>query len=534
MRRVYPLAVLLLLTIIVAALGGCNQDQPGAKSSQTEGTLIVGTTMEINGINVDDYYFGILRGIFTHMGLVKLAADGEFAGDMAESWESADGRTWTFKLRKGLAWHDGTPVTAHDVKFSLEYLPAKLPVYKSHLKLVEAVEAPDKDTVVIKLSTVNPRFLVNLLAVRILPEHVFSRVDEPKTFNDGAAAIGCGPYIFEGFDRGAGVLTFKANEQYYRGAPNIPRVKVRLFKNPDTLYLALRKGEIDLPYFYAAGTDPFYVPPLLKESGIKLDFIDNQGVPNVLFFNNKKPPLDDLRVREALSYAINYEELLRVFAAGYGSVPNAGFVPRGTPGFVQTRTLKFSAEKAETMLDQAGYKDTDNNGIREYGGKPLELELVVRNDLAESVRLAELLKKYFEAVGVGLNIKAVDNTLFRTISDEERSHQILLSRTTAWGMMMWAGLGSGYIDSRNIGWAVVDDPSFHAIVDRMNSAMDRQEYAAAAGELQRFYAEHLPVIPLYWNSLIQPSSARFEGWQVSPMYGYLWDETWFSLRQVKK
>lgn len=531
----YRTILVLLLAFSLFCLAGCggNVTDQASTGEGTIDTLTVGTTMEVMGINIDDYYFGIMRAMLTHMGLVMLGEDGNFTGSLAESWNSQDGQTWTFKLKEGVTWHDGKPVTANDVKFSMEYLPSYSAQYKSHFKLVESVEAPDDETVIIKLSQPNARFLVNLLVLRTLPEHIFAGVEDPKTFNDKEAAIGCGPYVFDRYDEAAGLVVFKANENYYRGVPNIREVRFRNFKNPDTMYMALQKGEVDLPYFYAAGTDPFYVPNLIKNDNLKLHLTENSGVPNSLFFNTTKPPVNDPGFRTALSYAIDYKEMLSIFAAGYGSVPNAGFVPGGTPGFIETRQLAYNPDQAGQLLEELGYKSS-GNGFRQKDGKIVELEIIVRNDLAENLRVAELLKRYFEAVGIKVNIKPVDGTLFRTISDQEKSHICFISRTTPWGMMMWGGYGTGYFDARNIGWAVIEDPAFQSIVDKMNLALNNDEYMAAAADLQRYYAEQLPAIPLYWNSLIQPYNNKFEGWRVSPMYGFLYEDTWFSLKQVSK
>lgn len=523
-----------LLLGLVLVLPGCSMFQadpePNANSAST---LTIGTTMDVKGINIDDYYFGIMRGALTHLGLVAFDEQGNYTGALAESWESQDAQTWTFKLKPGITWHDGQPVTAADVAFSLEYLPAKIPVYQSHFQQIETVEAPDDQTVIVKLNEPNARILANLVVLRTLPKHIFASIDNPKEFNDKQATIGCGPYIFESFDEAAGVLTFRANENYYRGTPHIQQIKFRLFKNPDTMYLALQKGEIDLPYFYAAGTDPLYAANLTQNQDIKLHLIENQGIPNALFFNTQKPPVDNPRFREALSYAIDYPEMLRLFGAGYGSIPQAGFVPQGTPGFIETRQLTYGPDQAKQILDELGYHDRNQDGVREKDGQPLELEIVVRNDIAENARIADLLKQNLAAVGVKLNVKVVDTTVFRTISDVERSHVSLLTRTTAWGMMMWGGYGSGYLDARNIGWCMVTDPAFQALVDKMILTLDQEQYKKEAAAYQRYIAERLPVIPLYWNTLIQPYNTRFEGWQVDPMYGFLNEGTWFSLRQVQ-
>ncbi len=519
----------LMILALVAALMGSAPPGFCEEPLMPLEKLLVGTTMEVKSIDLDDYYFGTLRHLVSHQGLVGLDERSEFTGELAESWRTDDARTWTFTLKPGVLWHDGAPVTARDIRFSIEYLMQKIPVYRSHFSLVEEVTAPDDRTVVIRLSQPNPRFLVNLLVLRAIPAHIYGNIEDFRHLEERRAAVGCGPFVFESFDRSAGAMEFKAFERYHRGAPRVKRIIFRFFKNPDTMILAFRNGEIDLPYLYAAGTSPIHVPPMLKDPGIRIHLLENTGVAATIFLNTYKPPLERRELRQALAMAVDYQEIVNLFGAGYGSVPSGGFVPRGSPDFVETAPMATQREEARRLLEGMGYTDADGDGLREKEGRPLEIELLFRVDTPGNLRMAQLLQEYFRAVGVKLSLKTVDMALFRTISDHDRSHMALLTRTTPWGMMMWAGCGSGYFDRRNIGWSLSDDPLFTSIVDRMNRALAREEYRQAAAELQQYYARELPAIPLYWDVMIQPCRARIEGWKVSPMYGILWEESWFSI-----
>ncbi|HWR41054.1 MAG TPA: ABC transporter substrate-binding protein [Patescibacteria group bacterium] len=529
-----PHYLLLFLLLILLSASGCNQPSsptPSAPAKTGEANVLtIGSTMKMENINIDDYYFGIFRAIFTHQGLVKLSESGQFSGDMAQSWESEDGKTWNFSLRPGLTWHDGQPLTAADIKFTLEYHIAKSVEYRSHFALIESIEAPDEQSLIITLSQPNPRFLYNLLVLRVLPQHIFAAVDQPAAFNSPLAAIGCGPYVFHHFDAKGGLLTFIANPNYHRGPPVFPEVRIRLFKNPDTLQMALQKGDIDLTYTYSGGTDPVYAAALRQNPRIRLLQVPNLGVSKALIFNTSKTALADSRVRQALSYAINYDELIRLFAPVSGIIPTAGFIPPGTPGYTSTRPLSFSPEKAQQLLDLAGYTAIGDK-IREKEGQSLAFEIIVRNDIAENIRIAELLQKYFRAVGVNMVIKLADSTLYRTISDRDKSYTSLLARTTPWGMMMWAGMGSGYMDGRNIGWAMVTDTAFQSLVDQMNRDRLPADYQQHAADLQLYYAENLPAIALYWDSFIQPTSVAITGWKINPLYGVLNEDSWYSIRR---
>jgi peptide/nickel transport system substrate-binding protein len=523
----FSLFIMVILAVFPPCLANAETDYPIKR-------LVVGTTMTVKSIDITDYYFGVLQAMLTHLSLVNLNEKGKFYGVLAKSWKTGDGKTWTFSLRKNIHWHDDRLVRAKDVAFTIKYLREKDPVYKSHLSLVETVETPDDHTVVIHLSRPNPRFLVSLLVLRIIPSHRFESIGNPKNLTGRGAAVGCGPYVFDTFDPASGTFSFKAFPKYYRGRPRIRQILFRSYRNPDVMYMALRKREIDIPYLYAAGIPAFHVPPLLKDPNIRIQLIDDPGVPNALFFNTQKPPVDQAKFRQALSLAINYNEVIRLFAAGYGSIPNGGFVPRGVPEFVETETMKYNPEQAVKILKSLGYVNTKHDGFLRKNGKVAELELVVRKDVAGTLRLTELLKEYFQKIGVKLTLRPLDLATFSIICNRERSHTALLSRATPWGMMMWAGCGTGYLDRRNIGWSNCADKRFVLIVDKMSGTLDRGQYLRAAAEFQKYNSQMLFAIPLYWDKLIQPFQRRFEGWKVSPMYGFLWEETWFNLRESKQ
>ncbi len=498
-------------------------------ASRTIEKLVIGTTMEVKSLSLDDAALSTLRHITTHQGLVYLDDNGQFSGDLAESWRTEDARTWTFTLRADAMWHDGRPVTARDIQYTIEAFVKFIPVYRSHFGLIDSVKAPNDRTLIIDLKQPNPRFLVNLLVLRVVPSHIFQKVDDPRTLNGPEAMVGSGPFVFDFFDPTLGTMGFKAFEKYRRGPPAVKRLQFRFFKNTDTMILALRRGEIDLPYVYASGIAPFYVPALQKDRSLAIHLQQNLGVPAALFFNVHRDPVNLRDFRHALALSIDYQEILNVFGRSYGAIPTKGFVPRGSPDFVDTAPMTCDREEARRLLDALGMTDIDGDGVRERDGRPVQVELMFRGDISGDLRLAQLLQEYFQTVGIRTRLKPVDAAVFRSLSDQDRSHMALLARTTPWGMMMWAGCGSGYMDARYIGWSSSDDPVFTNLVDRMNGTLDPENYRKAAAELQHYYARELPAIALYWNVLIQPYPARLRGWKVSPMYGLLWEESWFGI-----
>jgi len=298
--------------------------------------------------------------------------------------------------------------------------------------------------------------------------------------------------------------------------------------------MAFRKGEIDVPYIYAKGVSYYYLPVLRKNPNVDIMIVQGGGLGNVLWINNSRKPLSDACFRRALSYAINYKELRELFTAGLGSIPDAGFVPEGMPGYVKTRKMAFDVQKARSMLEWAGYRDLDGDGRREApDGSPVSLTLVASNALPDQARLSEMLKGYLYEAGVSVTLKLVDATTFSTIMDTDKSFDLAIYGTTRWGMSMGSGYGSGYVDARYYGWSVVTDPAYQALVDELKTTGDKNRRRHLATRVQHYYADEMTQIPLYIMPIIQPYNRKYEGWTYSTYTGLLCPETFYNLRRAK-
>jgi peptide/nickel transport system substrate-binding protein len=488
--------------------------------------LVIGTTDQVEDLNVDDSTFNTYREAFLTKSLIRVDASGDYVPALAESWETKDAKTWIFHLVKNATWHDGVPLSSADLKFSLEYLPKKLG--GSNWNIIDSVEAPDGHTLIIHLKTPDGNFLNNLLMLRTVPKHVFEKVEEPKKFNDPTCAVGCGPYKFMEFDKAAGLLKFQAYENYYGGKPAVQEIDIRMFKNQETMMMALQKGELDTIYIYSGGISYYYVPHLLKNADLGYMLIKNTGVPNALWFNLNKTPYNDTRFREAVSYAIDYEELKNLFTAGYGRTPSAGFIPEGSQNYVKTRPLTCNTSQANLLLNSTGLMDMNGDGFRENIDKSqFQPQILVKSD-SDSVRLGEMLKKYFDGVGLDAQIKVSDSSGFWDIVDN-KDHEMFLSRTTPWGMMMEAGYATGYMDTRSNGWPVISDPAFTKLVDKLLGSSDEKTTAKLAKSVQEYYAKELPALSLYWNDYVQPYNKKYEGYVTNPIHGILSYETFYGL-----
>jgi peptide/nickel transport system substrate-binding protein len=517
-------SALLCLLLLGSALA---EDQSQAKADAIS-RLVIGTTDEVKDLNIDDSIFNTYREAFLTKSLIRIDASGKYVPALASSWETKDAKRWIFHLVKNATWHDGRPVTSHDIKFSLEYLPKKLG--GSNWNIINSVEAPDNNTLEIDLKSPDGNFLSNLLMLRTVPEHIFEKIDDPKKFNDPACAIGCGPYEFMEFDRDAGLLKFQAYDDYYEGKPAVQEIDIRMFKNQETMMMALQKGELDTIYIYSGGLSYYYMPQLIKNGDLGYILIKNAGVPGALWFNMKMMPYNDSRFRKAVSDCIDYEELKNLFVAGYGRTPNAGFIPEGDLNYVETGPLSRNISQATQLLNSTGRKDINGDGFRELeDGSKFQPTILVKSD-SDSLRLAEMLKKYFGDVGLDAQLKAMDSSGFWDAVGGKK-YEMFISRTTPWGMMMEAGYATGYMDNRSNGWPQLTDPAFTKLVDELLGSSDEETTAKLAKSVQEFYALQLPALALYWNDYVQPYNKKYEGYVANPIHGILSYETFYGLHQ---
>jgi peptide/nickel transport system substrate-binding protein len=520
-----PIVSLVLLGLLALAPVFGTGRRDGAATAAASGgsriaTLVIGTTMAIGAANPEDYYYDVLSGTISKMALVSIDDSGNFHPLLAD-YETADSKTWTFRIREGITWHDGTPVSAGDLQFTLG---------RGEASLYESLTVRDNRTLDLVLKTPNARYLNSITTNRILPRHIFEG-REIAQVPEELATVGNGPFRFVRFDKNAGILEFAAYENYYLGRPKADRVIVRLYGNEDTLTMALKAGEIDMVYFYAAGLGVAYAEDLRNDPGITLQPVKDTSNTCVFVFNNRIPPGNNANVRFAVSKAIDYERFRELFGSPYALASTEGFAPAGSIGYVSMPPMTRDLAAARNYLERAGARDTNGDGIVELGGSPLVIDLHVRNDRAEYQRYGELLKANLAEAGIGLNMILEDVPTFRNITEQQHAHQAMITKFTAYGMSASAGMGALYMDGRNTANAQgqIMDRAYGAIVDRLASAVNMDDYIGAAADCQEYYAATMPAIAIFWDSYTQAYRSGLSGFAVDGTFGILNMDTWFSI-----
>ncbi|MDD4749138.1 MAG: ABC transporter substrate-binding protein [Methanosarcinaceae archaeon] len=474
-------------------------------------------------------------GIFAHLSnppLMKMDANGKLVGQLVDCYEVSENNTrWTFYLKDELYWSDGKKVSPKDAEFTIRYYGKKTPSARwinDTLKSSSFSEA--ENSVTFKFNKPYTRINLEFATYNLLPAHIWEKIEEPQKYIHEGSYVGCGPYFLKRIELKAGKLVFERNP-YWRGPmPAFECVEIHFYSNLDVATLALENGEVDTYYKYASSYPYPNIEQLKKTE--KFDFLEKTNVGLIfLGFNLKKAPLSDRAFREALSYALNYEELVALETLGYGEVANRGFVSPSMEYYKETEKLKYNPAKARELMKKAGYEDRNENGILENKeGDDLRLTLLVRQD---SARTAELLSEYLEEIGLEIEVKNVDQDTWFTLKDDYK-YDLTVTRSTPWGMLMHASWGSGYFDSRRSGKGVLhtlEDPAFLQLCDELLATTDSAELEKSAHALQAYYAENLPAIPLYWNRVVTPFNRDFEGWAADPLYGIYNLETFVEVRK---
>jgi peptide/nickel transport system substrate-binding protein len=291
--------------------------------------------------------------------LIRVNKEAEIEGDLAESWSMApDGMTYTFKIRKGVKWHDGKPLTADDVRWALTEITMKLnPNASTSFGAVKNIEAPDDTTLVVHMKQPFPAFFPwSLVNQWIYPRHIYEGSDPRQNERNYKNPVGSGPFKFKEWVRGSHII-FERNPDYYiKGEPYLDRVVARFIPDAGARVIALESGEVD--YLNIYGLPSSAIPDLRKNKDVTV--ISHPKRVNFgaiqAHFNIRNQYLAKKEVRQALSYAVDRKLLLERAFGGIGAVASGPISVYQKEYFnpkIQDH-YTYNPQKAEELLQKAG------------------------------------------------------------------------------------------------------------------------------------------------------------------------------------
>lgn len=475
-------------------------------SAEAKDTLVVAAPDESATLSTTahDALQTAYLNVLSYNGMMKLDYNMDPVPDLAESYEiSEDGCTWTFKLREGVKFHDGTEMTAEDVVASMIAAQSEANV-ANYTKDYTAVEATDKYVVTITTDGYNSNLLYSLAnhANFVLPK---AKLDEGYNFNE--APCGTGAYKFVKWNHGDSI-EFEANEDYYAGAPAFKHLLWRFIPEGTSRSLALEGGEVD----FVIDVDAANMAGIEANSDLKMIVVDSISL-QFLNLNDEKGYLSDLNVRKAINCAINKQAVVQIAENGHAMVAYAQ-APIGFTGATDAGCdTEYNVDKAKEYLAA-------------WGGNPADIEIAIICSNDAKVRAAQVILANLKDVGINATIEQMD---LATYLDETAAghHTAFIGGYTASSMIQYL---MNNFHSTAIGAANksrLNDPEVDALMEKAAQARTTEEAEAILKEVNTKINEMCPQVSLYQNQKLYASKVGVENVNVLPNgYFYVAEWTW--------
>jgi peptide/nickel transport system substrate-binding protein len=395
---------MILFVVFSVMMSGCTDTSDtqnsisGDVAESTDNYLVLGEMWTIDCIDpVDDGTVMCEKAACLET-LVGANANFSLKPCLATSWERLDNYTWQFTLRDDVLFHDGSKMTAEDVKFSLERVIENNPKVSSMLK-VKSIDIVDDYTINITTTELNP-ILAGVLHYPNTAIISSSSLDDDGNF---ISPIGTGAYAFESFDEQTGVLTVTRNDNWWGGEVGLEGIILKGIPDPNTRAMAIESGEVD-----------FTVDVPYSETD-RIDALDGINVekymtPRVykIDVNLAHEPLDDERVRQAISYAIDRESIAENVLYNVGEAAAGPFLPTMVWANKNLTPYEQNLELADDLLTEAGWVDTDGDGIRDKDGQDLELSFMTYSERPGLPPMAETIAAELTEIGIKVTAEVMD------------------------------------------------------------------------------------------------------------------------------
>ncbi|WP_319381533.1 ABC transporter substrate-binding protein [Thiomicrorhabdus sp.] len=392
---------------VCVILVGCNEN--GAENSQAhlngshqKSTLVVVRSSEPEWLNPVAGHQHADSDMAMFRGLFKLNAKNELVADMAQSYQvSDDGKTYVIKLRSGIKWHDGTPFTAKDVKFTIDEILDDHNHSGLRKEVQDIAGVSVVDPLTVKISLLQPLTpLPGRLKIGLIPEHVLSGKDFNTDHFNFDHPVGTGPYKFQSRKPGE-YLELRANDEFYGHPPAIERIIYKFIPDPNVRLLQLKKGEVDV-----ASLTPKQVAAVRKSDPFHLKVTDSADY-RVMMFNMRDPLFFDQRVRQAIQFATDRKALVKGALMGYG-YPAYGPLQFNRVSLPDERIPKHDNDlkRAEELLVDAGWHR--EKGFMFKDGQKLSFVLTVPSSDPVRVDLATLLAEQLARAGIEVRVDVKD------------------------------------------------------------------------------------------------------------------------------
>jgi peptide/nickel transport system substrate-binding protein len=516
---------LLIALIFTVALVACNRPEtpritavsassavPATGDSIVEGTIGEASTL-IPILATDSSSFAVAGQIYN--GLVKYDKNLTIVGDLAESFDiSKDGLTITFHIRHGVKWHDGAPLTSKDVLYTYNVtIDPKTPTaYAEDFKQVKSIIAPDSHTVRVTYAAPFAPALASW-GMSILPAHLLEGKDITKS-PLARKPVGTGPYRFKEWVSGQKIV-LEANEDYFEGRPYIDRYIYRIIPDSSTMYMELKAGAIDLmtltPVQYARQTTAKSFTSRFNKFRYPSSSYLYMG------YNLRHPLFKDKRIRQAMTAAINKDELIQGVLFGMGQRAHGPIVPGRWAYNPDVKDIGYDPKHAVDLLAQAGWKEKNSDGILVKDGKPFKFTILTNQGNQQRLMTAQIIQQRLRQVGIDVKIRIVEWAAFLKEFVNKGNFEVVL---LAWSISQDPDMYDVWHSSKNkpgeLNFVGYNNPEVDRLLIAGRSTFDMEKRKLAYYRIQDILADEQPYTFLYVPDSLPVVSSRIRGVEPAP------------------
>ena len=461
-------------------------------------------------------------------GLIRLAQrDYTPEPELADRWDvSDDGLTWTFHLRDGLTWSDGVPITADDFVWTGNFIVEHdISSWSDGYTYTESIEAADDQTIVWK--TTKPTLVPGLPGYNlILPKHVWGdfTAKELKSFRNFPDPVVSGSFNLVEWKQGE-YFRMEANPDYWDGAAVIDEIIFRLYNSNESVVQALLKGAIDITsiptaalYEAVEGQEDIGTAVIGAEFFYQMSFNLSDDPKS-----GAHPAVFDPEVRRAIAHAIDKATLIERVARGYGEPGTTPIVPLYDYWHWEPppdAAIGFDLAEANRLLDQAGYLDTDGDGIRESpdGGPPLQLRLFTESTDPDGVKAAPFIQGWLEEIGIDVSLRSMGQAKLFDIWIESLDWDLIIY---SWGVGPDPDFILSTFTTGQCGYwsdTCYSNAEYDQLYKLQQTTLDESERLAIIQQMQQVIYEDVPEVVLWYPN-------TFEAWRSDRWTGFVrWPE----------
>ncbi|MBW2053401.1 MAG: peptide-binding protein [Deltaproteobacteria bacterium] len=466
-------------------------------------------------------------------GLLKTDKNLDLVGDLADSWDiSEDGLTITFHLRKGTKWHDGHPFTSKDVMFTYKLMidPKTPTAYGEDYKQVKKAETPDEHTFRVTYDRPYAPALISW-SFPVMPSHLLEGQDITKS-PLARKPVGTGPYIFKEWLTGQKII-LETNPDYFEGRPYISRYVYRIIPDTATMFLELKSGGLDqmglTPIQYKRQTNT----PDFEKNFRKYEYLAFSYT--YMGFNLLDPKFKDKRVRQAIGYAIDKNEIIDGVLLGLGQPANGPYKP-GTWVYNENVTpYPLDQAKAKKLLAEAGWSDTDSDGLLDKDGQPFIFTITTNQGNKQREMTALIIQQKLKEIGIEVKVRIIEWAAFlKEFVDKKSFEAVILGWTIPINPDLFDVWHSTKTKPGELNFISYKNSEVDRLIDQGRFTFDRKVMKESYDRIQEILKEDAPYIFLYVGKALPVVAARFQGIKPAPAgIGYNFTK-WYVPKRLQK